>query len=45
VRGFEKHEDYLNRKRYNFEINGILWKIKNRNYVAWLKNAVDFLFA
>jgi hypothetical protein len=27
---YEKCEYYFNRKRYSYEVNGILWKIKER---------------
>jgi len=34
----------LNSERYNYDINGILWKI-NKYYVACLKNVLKFLVA
>jgi len=41
----KKHEYYLNKKKIQFGKKYRLWKIKNRDYAAWLKNAVNFLFA
>jgi len=38
----EKHEYCLNRKIYNYEMNGTLQK--TRHYAAFLKNAENFLF-
>jgi hypothetical protein len=32
---YEKHEYYMNRKRQNYEINGILWKIKQIIHYAF----------
>ena len=41
----KKHEYYLDRERPNYEMRGILWKIKNRDYVACRRNAVNFTVA
>ena len=34
---------FFNRKRQNYEINGILCETQNRQYVACLRNAVNFV--
>jgi hypothetical protein len=34
---------YLDREKQNYEMRGILWKIKKKYYVACLRNAVNFV--
>ena len=34
---------YLDRQKQNYEMRDILWKVKNRDYVACLRNAVNFV--
>jgi hypothetical protein len=41
---YEKHDYYLKRKRWKYEIKGILWK-KKTDYEPCLKNVEHFLVA